>query len=268
MTRRKFPPTRGRTHHRSSSSVSNTQASNSQPPNDPIPFPVTLGIPALDPVDVAALRRKFPDTFGKLETVELPSPVRPPAPPDGLSLLDGIHGSDIITPPIHAGQLPTQLRISLPESVCVCPTHIIACPPEGKRKTYTLFLVHSSVLEANCASLPQPFPPSLAPVASNSSTTLDQAILPVITYDLPYPDAFLAMQTWMYMKDDLLLFEMAIPSNRSLWATSYDAAERQLDFLYGMWRNARYLGVIDMALYDVLKVGWNEVYATRAGFSR
>lgn len=86
MTRRRFPPTRGRTHHRSSSSVSNTQASNVQPPNDPIPshFPVTLTLPALSPADVATLRRKFPDTFGETETIELPSHARPSAPPDGL----------------------------------------------------------------------------------------------------------------------------------------------------------------------------------------
>ncbi|KAF9479771.1 hypothetical protein BDN70DRAFT_894684 [Pholiota conissans] len=247
-----MPRKKGHKKSASTNAITSPSTSKVQPSVESVPltkYPKTLPLPAF--LGNQSSSKGAENTGG-----------RPPSDRDlGERMLDGVHGcAELEIPP---GQnVPSPIRVfRYITQKSIAPTNVIACPPDAKRSTFTFFPIHVSVLEANCARLPRPFP--APPIGHLLMQESEEMLLTTATYRLPSIDAFPALQKWLYLKDDLLLLEMVLPSNRTLWEETVEGAERQLAFLYGLYQNACYLEIIDYEFYRVLSIGWNEVYETR-----
>ncbi|KAF8954745.1 hypothetical protein BDZ97DRAFT_1927775 [Flammula alnicola] len=239
-------------HRRASSS-----SSSSQVPSHVPPIPRTLRRPDVREIDAVAFHQTFPDFRGA--TVRF---IRDSLPMTSQVMLDGVNGCHIEVPPLVGGMIPDELRITFPVTTTgesVCPTHILAFPPEGPRTTFTLFPVHQLMFSVNCAWLPH-FPYSLA---ADSTDTLRSAILPVVVFTLPSVQTFRLLQTYLYNKNDQELADALLPTHLQ-WAANFITIERQVKIIHGFWSNACNLGVVDEQMYQVINRAWAAVYVARA----
>ncbi|KAJ7742741.1 hypothetical protein DFH07DRAFT_1063687 [Mycena maculata] len=200
-------------------------------------LPRTLPRPVLREVEVNSLLDAYPACAG------IPAEyIR-----DHLPLSTMRAALQAVATSVPESSLPKELDILMNDIVAAaCPTHMFAVygdasPACGQKRRVTLFPAHALVFGTHCANLP-------ALPASQPSTSSARATVPVVPVRLPSPETFPLLQSYLYTQQPPSL---APPCDSDLLRLAPHAKK-----VYGLWRNACVLGVVDAPLYDAIEASW------------
>lgn len=199
---------------------------------------------------------------------EVASHARPP------SLLN-IVAAVTAEPPEH--KVPDEANVKLNDPISTaCPAHVFAvwkeyCDPlRLRRKTVTLYAVHSLIFASYCNNLPA--------LRDRSKTRAKPSAinLPVVPLPLPLPDMFAMLVQYLYTKSLHTLFSRIRPAANTPiepnmpFSVKKRSAElgrmpnvgtllRYAMIIGSLWRNARALGVLDDGLWDAINLSWASI---------
>ncbi|KAJ7628670.1 hypothetical protein FB45DRAFT_918921 [Roridomyces roridus] len=162
--------------------------------------------------------------------------------------------------------LPTELKYYMYDAIAVNrPTHVFAVHSseassegESEQCRVDLFPIHDLVFYANCAYLTTlPVHPGATPQSTSPWFTA----IPVIPLRMPSLETFHILRTFLYTQQpESVLDALAPPCVPDLPLLVQHARK-----IYGLWRNACELGVVDQRLYDAIQDSWERtIFVMRA----
>ncbi|KAJ7120971.1 hypothetical protein C8R44DRAFT_705717 [Mycena epipterygia] len=213
-------------------------------------LPRTLPRPVLAEVEMSSLVNAYPNLAGI--PVEYIRDRLPLSTPTMRAALKAVETS------VPKGSLPKELEILMNDIVsAACPTHMFAVFGDaplgfGQKRPVNLYPIHDLVFGAHCTTLPAL--PASQPTASTSTS---HAAIPVVPLRLPSPETFPLLHSHLYMQQPAaLLAALAPPCEADLLRLAAHARK-----VYGLWRNACALGVVDTQLYDIVEASWERTLA-------
>ncbi|KAF8178117.1 hypothetical protein K438DRAFT_2022036 [Mycena galopus ATCC 62051] len=213
-------------------------------------LPRTLPRPVLGEVDTSSLVDAYPTL------VNLPADYIRDCLPTKTPLMRA--ALQAVEVSVCKSNLPKELEILMNDVVAAaCPTHMLAVYNDaplslGQKRHVSLFPVHDLVLRVHCANLPT--------LPLSQPSTLSRATIPVVPLRLPSPETFPLLHAYLYTQQpSTLLASLGLPCESDLLRLATHASK-----IYGLWRNACTLGVVDPQLYDAIEASWENTIAAMA----
>ncbi|KAF6758138.1 hypothetical protein DFP72DRAFT_808139 [Ephemerocybe angulata] len=211
-----------------------------------------------------------------------PQYVRDHLEDSGPALLQGMSGIQVLRSQARLESEGTHVQVVLPQTCVEAPTHVLAlCSAPSSSSSspaapcmaaiQSVIPVHALVLAAHCANMPA-LPPSSPSTSTQEGLTL--TTLPVVPLVLPSPSTFPILAGFLYHKNthtliSQLLAPLPIPSTletsqvhelpalgRVLAGHGREVVVRMCERVWGVWMNARAVGVVEEEVWDACEVAW------------
>lgn len=194
-------------------------------------------------------------------------------------MLRGLASVDIKTARLPPTGMPSEIPLKISPSYssqsASLPTHLL-CVINPTTSHGQLYPVHSLVLGAHCAGLPQfPMPAQTDSAQAESTTTF-----PIVPITLPHAESFPILFDYLYTKNFTRFVSSLLPLPPSSTATGEDgkplnadqkfqrvvealvqtysmgALLEKMKFVHGLWSNVFKLGISEEGVWKCMNTAW------------